>query len=151
MHNHHKTTWILVAQRTGATIYQSRGIGAPLSLITSIEHPRGRLKAGQLESDRPGRAYDRIGGGRHSLSSEEPSPDRVAHEFALRLIERVDHARTQRAFERLVLIAPPKLLGSLRSALPDALRALLVATLPKDLQHSHAEEVSEQLAEMVLA
>jgi protein required for attachment to host cells len=150
MNNHTKTTWILVAHRAGAVLFQSHGPGLPLDRVAEIRNPRGRLKAGDLESDRPGRAFDRHGAGRHSHSTEHSAPDQIEAAFALQLVERLDHGRAQSAFERLVLIAPAKMLGKLREALSEPLRAMLVASLPKDLAHSDGEQVRKQLLDLAL-
>ena len=70
--------------------------------------------------------------------------------FAAQLVERLERGRLDRAFQRFVLIAPPKLLGKLRSALPESLRALLAATLPGYLARGDGDEVREQLSDLVL-
>jgi protein required for attachment to host cells len=84
------------------------------------------------------------------MSVEEEVPEQVARAFAQDLIERLERGRLEHAFERVVLVAPPKLLGALRAALPEQLRALVVAVLPKDLPRSDGETVREQLSELVM-
>jgi protein required for attachment to host cells len=150
MNNTRKTTWILVAHRAGAVMYASHGRGLPLTRVAEIENPDGRLKPGDVETDRPGRAFDRVGGGRHSMSVEEGVPEHLARAFVQQLVERLERGRLEHAFERFALIAPPKLLGLLRAALPDALRSLLVAALAKDLARSDSAGVREQLSDLVL-
>src|SRR4051812_26654599 len=145
-----KTAWILVAHRAGAAIYESHGAGLPLARVADIDNPAGRLKAIEVDSDRPGRAFDRVGGGRHSMSVEDGVPEHLARAFVNQLAVRLERGRLDHAFERLVLVAPPKLLGSLRAALPEALRALLVAELPKDLARSDGDQVREALSDRVL-
>jgi protein required for attachment to host cells len=144
-----KTTWILVAHRAGAVLYASHGAGLPLKSVAEIENPDGRLKAGDVESDRPGRAFDRVGGGRHSMSLEDSVPDQLTRAFAQQLVERLERGRLEHAFDGFALVAPPKLLGHLRAELPDALSALLVAALPKDLMRSDGDGVREQLSDLV--
>jgi protein required for attachment to host cells len=148
MNNNSHTTWILVAHRSGAVVYESRGPGRPLHSVMQLRNPRGRLKSSQVLADRPGRSFDRRGGGRHSLSTEESVPEHIARTFVGKIVERLELARTKAGFERLVLVAPPKMLGQLREALSEALRALLIAELPKDLAHSDGDQVRKQLAEL---
>lgn len=150
MNNTTKTTWILVAHRAGAVLYASHGSGLPLSRVAEIANPDGRLKAGDVESDRPGRAFDRVGGGRHSMSVEESAPEHLARAFVQQLVERLERGRLNHSFGRFALIAPPKLLGQLRAALPDSLRTLLVAALAKDLARSDANGVREHLSDLVM-
>jgi protein required for attachment to host cells len=150
MNNLTKRTWILVGHRAGAVVFESRGPGAPLARVAKIEHPRGRLRAGELETDRPGRAFDRRGAGRHAHSLEHGALEQVEAELVHRLIERLEHGRSELQFERLVLIAPAKLLGRLREALSPPLRELVVASLSKDLAHADAELVRKQLFDLAL-
>jgi protein required for attachment to host cells len=150
MNNHSHTTWILVAHRSGAVVYESRGPGMAMARVLELPNPRGRLKSSEVQADRPGRSFDRRGGGRHSLSTQESAPEHIARTFVADLAGRLEQARTAASFERLVMVAPPKMLGQLRSALPQAVQALLIATLPKDLAHTDGAELRQQLAEFAL-
>jgi protein required for attachment to host cells len=103
-----------------------------------------------VQSDRPGRAFNRVGGGRHAHSAEEGFTEHEARAFVSELSARLERGRSEHAFERLVLVAPPKLLGKLRAALPDTLSALVAATLPKDLAHGSDDDLRARLADLIL-
>ena len=65
--------------------------------------------------------------------------DRFATEIAAAL-----HRMTQeRKFEKLVVIAPPRMLGSLRTALHPEVTARLVAEVAKDLTAQSLPELTE--------
>ena len=144
------TTWILVARRSNAVIFSSHGPGLPIDVVNKIDNPRGRLKSRDIDADRPGRTFDRRGFGRHATSTEESPTEHFEHGFAVRLAEQVDHDRALDAFDLLVLVAPPKLLGLLRHELPKPTRRLVVGELAKDLVDPTPTEVREQLADVVL-
>lgn len=144
----HKT-WIVVAHRAGAIFYESRGPALPLSRALLVENPLGRARSGEIETDRPGRAFDRKGGGRHAMSKEESSTEHVEHEFVQRLLAQLESSHATGAFDRLVLIAPPKMLGRLRQGLAAPLRALLVADMAKDLAMATADDVRRQLEPLI--
>jgi protein required for attachment to host cells len=150
MNNHMETTWILVADRAGATLFKSHGRRTQLERIAQIPNPRGRLKAGQVDADRPGRAFDRHGAGRHAHSTEHSVPDHIETEFVTQLVDQLEQGRLRSAFDCLVLIAPAKMLGKLRGELPEPLRKLLVGSVAKDLAHSDEHAVREQLLELAL-
>jgi protein required for attachment to host cells len=146
--NNAKKTWVLVAHRTGATLYESHGPGAPLTVREEIDNPSGRLKTSELGSDRPGRAYDRIGGGRHAMSSEQSPVEHIEQNFASQLADRLERGRNDHEFDRLVLVASPKLLGKLNHALPTPLRALVLGTLAKDLARTDVTSLRAHLEEL---
>jgi protein required for attachment to host cells len=141
-----KSTWILVASRTSATIFASRGPHEAIAVAEQIENPRGRMQSSELEEDRPGRSFDRAGHGRHSLSSEEPARDRVEHEFALQLAALLDLRRCEGIYDQLIMIAGPKLLGMLRKAISEPTRRLIKAELNKELRQPTQELLRKQLA-----
>jgi protein required for attachment to host cells len=148
MIKHPTTTWILVAHRTGAALYQSLARGEPLQIIERWDHPEGRLKPHEVESDRPGRSFDRVGGGRHALASRESVTDHVDHAFIQSVVEHLERARSANAFDGLVLVALPHLLGELRQGLSEPLRMRVIASLDKDLTRLDADELRTQLKEL---
>jgi len=142
-------TWILVAHRAGARIFENTGPGQGLRLLDTISNPDGRLKNGEINSDRPGRAFDKLGGGRHSMSKEHEPTEQLAIEFAKRLGETLDNGRTHSLFGHLVLVAEPRFLGELRAALPAHTASLVSATVGKDLGGVEDNDVAGHLGEAV--
>jgi protein required for attachment to host cells len=126
------TTWILVAHRGGARLFESPGPGKGLQLVEDIPHPEGRLKNGEINTDRPGRAFDSFSR-RHGMSQEHEATDQVSLMFARHLCDKLEKARAENRFAKLVLVAEPRLLGELRAALDKHTAALVSATLDKDL------------------
>jgi protein required for attachment to host cells len=143
-----RPTYVLVANRSNASLFRTNGAHLAPDLVQRFEHPEGRLKSGEIDSDRPGRAFDRMGGGRHALSSEESPVERLAHEFALQLAEQLELARTRGEFDQLALIASPRMLGHLRAALTKPTAALVFGELAKDLGAPNAVEVHPYLDQL---
>jgi protein required for attachment to host cells len=142
-------TWILVAHRAGARIFENTGPGQGLRLIENIPNPDGKLKNGEINSDKPGRAFDKLGGGRHSMSKEHEPKEQVAIQFAKRLGETLDKGRTHNQFGKLVLVAEPRFLGELRAALPSHTASMVSATVDKDLGGVNDREVAGHLGDAV--
>lgn len=143
------TTWILVAHRSGARLFENSGPGKGLRLVEDIPHPEGRLKNGEINSDKPGRAFDKLGGGRHSMSKEHEPKEQVAMQFARHLGEKLHLGRSQNRFARLVLVADPRFLGELRGKLDAATAALVSATLDKDLGGISNHDLPKHLGAVV--
>lgn len=139
-------SWILIANRTGARIVDKQGVN--LTLRETIFHEAGRQRDRDVESDRPGRAFDRMAGGRHALTSSETPHDHDAKLFARELADRLRAGRTQQHVERLVLVAEPRFLGFLREALDDATARTVIATVPKDLAEVPLSDIARHLPEL---
>ena len=140
--------YVLVANRSNASLFKTRGPHVDPELVRRFDHPEGRLKSGEIDSDRPGRAFDRKGGARHALSNEESPVERVAHEFALQLAKHLDHARENGEFDELGLIASPRMLGHLRTALSEPTRALVYGELDKDLNEPEPRDLVPYLSQL---
>lgn len=126
-------TWILIAHRAGARIFENDGPGRGLKHLETIAHPEGRLQNKALGSDKPGRSFDSHGPGRHALGKEHGPAETVAQAFAHALAARLDAGRTKNTYGKLVLVAEPRFLGMLRAALSPQTAALVSATVEKDL------------------
>ena len=138
-------TWILAANRSGATLFETDGKGKPIHRLQDIPHPQGRLQNQDIDTDKPGRAFDSLGQGRHGMSTEHEPTEEVAMQFARILAELLNKGRTTHAYEKLVLVAEPRFLGMLRAALDPHTAALVVKTVHKDLPEVSEKELASHL------
>lgn len=145
-----KKTWILIAHRAGARIFENDGPGTGLKPVETIAHPKGRLENKALGSDKPGRSFDSHGAGRHALGKEHDPAETVAQEFAHSLAARLDAGRTKHAYTKLVLVAEPRFLGMLRAALSPHTAALVSAALDRDLGGTADHDLPSHLGAVVL-
>ena len=144
-------TWILVAHDAGARVFENRGPGKGLDLLETIDHPEGRERDRDLKSDRPGRSFRKDSGDprRASMSRTEGPHDRAVSDFARALAVKLQHARTENRYERLVLVAPPRFLGLLRTSLDGPTTQLVIGSVRKDLAFSNAAELIGHLGEVI--
>lgn len=143
------TTWILIAHRGGARLLAHTGPGSDLQLVEDIPHPEGRLKDGDINADKPGRAFDIVGAGRHAMSKEQSPTERITEQFAKVLVERLQQGRNDNRYDALVLVAEPRFLGELRAALDAPTAALVTATLDKNLGGIETRDLAARLADVV--
>ncbi|UXR63998.1 host attachment protein [Bdellovibrio bacteriovorus] len=140
-------TWIVVVNRCEAKIFASdrRGNNGEVHFIEKLENPRGRLKSGEIDADRPGFvASSSIHGGR--LVKKQSPTDRVSEMFAKKVAERLEEGRQQNVFEELVLIAAPQFLGKVRRNFSRELRECIVKEIPKDLAQTATDfELKERI------
>jgi protein required for attachment to host cells len=129
-----KTTWVLVADGARARILANEGPKTGLVPVPGTARDEPIPKSAELDGDRPGRSFASTGDG--SRSAIEPRVD--WHEFqeqkfAKQMAAILDAAATRSAFDKLVLVAPPKTLGELRASLNEQTRAKVSGELAKDL------------------
>ena len=145
------STWVLVAHEAGARLFENHGPGKGLTLVEEIDHPEGRMRDGELVSDRPGRSFRKDSGDprRASMSQNEGPHERVVATFARDLASRLQQGRVRNEYRRLVLVAPPRFLGRLRSSLDGPTAQLVVGSLHKDLATTKEAELIEHLGEII--
>jgi protein required for attachment to host cells len=142
-------TWILVAHRGGARLFENKGPGKGLSLLHDFPHPEGRLKNKDIGADRPGRSFDSRGQARHALSNEQEPTAHVAEQFAKQLSTMLDDGRSHQRYARLVLVAEARFLGNLRAALSPPTAALVTATMDKDLGGVEQHNMPKHLGDII--
>jgi protein required for attachment to host cells len=128
--------WVVVADSSAATIYSSDELLQEFRELARLAHPDSRARAGALVSDDRGRT---AADGRHSAL--EARTDLHRHQidvFARELAVELCRGRADRAFERLVVVAPPRFLGLVRGHLDAATSEAVVASIAADLMHEPA-------------
>ena len=134
------SAWVLVANRTGARIFERAGRN--LTLVRSIQHPAGRLRDQDIEQGESERTFDKHARGRaHTASPHEHAAER----FAAALANDLRHGRLEHGVDRLVLVAEPHFLGLLRGKLDDTTAKLVVGAVPKDLAEVDVNALPEHL------
>jgi len=141
------TAWILVAHRSGAKLFENRG--RQLSLVQEIAHAEGRLQDQDLNTDRPGRSFDRQDEGRHALERETLPTERETVEFARELAGLLEDGRVHKRFSKLVLVAEPRLLGELRAVLSPQTGALVTATQSRDIAWMETQAIQKHLQDIM--
>lgn len=140
-----KTTWVVVADAARARVLASQGKLRPFGNIEQFVHGESRLRDTEQVSDRPGRSFDSFGAGRHSMEAPTEPSDQEATRFAATIAERLHKGRVDNEFDDLVLVAPPRFLGTLRKALDKESAALVRAELDKEFSQLDDEEIRRRL------
>lgn len=139
------TTWILTANRSNASLFESDWPGKSMRRLQDIPHPQGGMQNREMGTDKPGRSFDSFGQGRHAMSTEQEPTEHIAQQFAGELAELLNKGRVAHAYDKLVLIAEPKFLGILRAALDKNTASLVVQTVNKELLDVKEEDLAEYL------
>jgi protein required for attachment to host cells len=146
------TTWVVVAHQTGARFMEHRpGFGRHLTLVHEIEHPDGRKKNKDIDSDRAGESFTgaRESGGLRAMHHEHSAHDHVIERFAKELASQLARGRAEGRFDDLILVAEPKFLGLLREALDSTTTRHVVSSVTKDLAAVPSRSVAGHIAEVL--
>lgn len=129
------TTWIVVADGAKARILERAGARGPLSLVSGqvFAEAEARRPTRETGSDRPGRVYESADSARHAMAPRVDWRRFAKEQFARGIAGILEEAALDKKYEALVLVAPPRVLGDLRSALGRHTAALVTREIARDL------------------
>ena len=139
------TTWAAVADGAKALILVNEGTDAQPSLSVLAKAELETPPTREQGTDRPGRRADSGPGQRSAMEStdwHEFEESRFVREFA----DRLNRAAARGRFDRLILAAPPKVLGLLRPALSADVTGRLAAEIASDLTSHPVGEIEHHIA-----
>jgi protein required for attachment to host cells len=123
---------IVVADAREANFFDA---SSPSSLAQrgSLRNGAAGLKDKDMETDREGRRFGGAAGHHHGVNGERSSERHEMTHFAREVAQKIEADRVAHRFDRLVLVAGPRMLGLLREELPQSCRDMLAAEIAKDL------------------
>jgi len=138
-------TWILVCDGAKGRIFLNSGPGKGLSVVNGAKFQSDHAKTSDIGSERPGRTHERANSARHAMEPRVDWHEFGKKEFAKGLAGILDKAAGENAFDRLVLVAPPKTLGELRSCLDAQTAKRVHGEIDKDLTQMTEHELQPYL------
>ena len=143
-------TWVLVADAAGARVLRADVRARRLEPLLRFDHPEGRARSADLVSDRPGRSFDsRHTGGRHAMEPDTAVKRTELRRFVHDLAGELEAAAAAGRFDELVIVAGPRLLGTLREMLPQPVAARIRQEIGKDLAGLDEAQLSAQLGPLI--
>jgi protein required for attachment to host cells len=142
---------IVVADERQANFFDAATPAAPLTERGSLQNERGGVRDMELETDRAGRRYGgtsgvthgsgQVQGHHHGVDGEKSTEQHELTLFAKEVAQRIDAGRARNEFDKLVIVAGPKMLGLLRQSLPKQSQSLLAGEVPKDIVQQGPEAI----------
>ena len=119
--------WIVIADGANARVFESHGPAQRLAPVESMTMSGDHRANHEILADRPSRKHESVGPARHAIEPLSHAHRDLKRSFAQHVVDTLDAHIATKSFDRFVLVAPPKTLGDLRSALTPALRSALHA------------------------
>ncbi len=136
---------ILVGDGQKALFLRNRGSAQRIDLVVERILKQENPATREQGTDRPGRSIASVGVARSAM--EEADWHHIAKErFANEIAKALYHHAHANLFERLVIIAPPKILGKLRKAFHPEVLERIAAEIPKELTSHPVPEIGKLIA-----
>ncbi len=143
-------TWVLVADRSRARLLELQRPDGRLLEIETYVNPQGRGSEREQHSDRPPRVQQSVNPARHAIEPHSSLREKSTDRFARELCEMLECGRRDSRFDRLLVVAPLKFPGALRSALGKSLSDLVAAEIKHEIATSSAEAIYRRLPAVAL-
>jgi protein required for attachment to host cells len=137
-------TWILVADEGRARLFAGKTVDGELTELVGFAHPEAHHPEAAAR-DRLPRVHESANSSRHAIQPRITAEQKQAEEFARALSEILNDGRVEHRYERLVLIAAPRFLGTMRAALDPEVSKLVSHTSNKDITKASLEAIREEL------
>lgn len=126
-------TWIVVADGAKARVLEGPGHGGAFKPVDDLSFASHAPASRDIDSERPGRTFNSTGKLRHAIEPRVDAHERREAEFLKSVADRLEQALRRKAYDDLVLAAPPRALGILRKQLSSEVQRRLRGELDRDL------------------
>jgi protein required for attachment to host cells len=153
-----QTTWVIAADSSRARIFELSS-GDKLQEIEDMINPEGRQQDREVQTDADGRFGQGANGGSsastpgpgargNQANTAEPQQTIREHDvemFTKQVVRYIDHARTEHRFDKLRVIAAPKMLGLIRQNLSKESQKMVEEEIPKNIAGLEGHQVEQYL------
>ena len=136
---------VIAADNTRARIFLSASSQDPLKEKKVLVHPNTRLQKKDLTSDRQGYSFSSVGHGRKAFSKHVDPKEYEIKQFVKEINKYLKILESNNDFDQLIIIAAPKLLGTLKKELDSNIKKLITYELNKNITKLSAAEIRTYL------
>lgn len=141
-----QTTWILTADSSRARIFELSQDDGHLQEIEDMLNPEGRLMDQEINAEPKGRFYgkgERVMG--HTAESDVEPTQKAAERFSKRVADHLDHCRNEHRFDKLRVVAAPRMLGLIRENMSKEVQKMVEEEVAKDISSMKEHDMEEYL------
>jgi protein required for attachment to host cells len=141
-------TWIVIADGARARVMSNAGPGKGLEALDGMVFAGDHASSSEIMADKPGRSFDSVGNARHAMERTTDPHEALKMQFARQVCDALDRRADE--YNRLVLVAPPEMLGLMRKTLKGALAEKVTGEMQKDLTHIPNGDLPGHLADVMV-
>lgn len=140
----HQGEWVVVCDGAKALVLENVGDAKFPNLKTRDVYEQKSLATSELGTDKPGRSFSSFSHGRSAVEQTDWH-DQAEQTFLTELAQKLDVAVSSHQVKSLIVVAPPRALGMIRSHYSHAVRAAVRAELDKDYVKMPVHEIEKRL------
>src|SRR6476620_4584546 len=140
-----KGEWVVVADGGRALIIENVGDQKFPNLRTKETFEHKDEKTSEIGTDAPGRSISSVGSARSAMEQTDWH-QQEEERFLGRLADRLDKAVQAGEVKSMILVAPPRAIGTLRKVISQHVRKAITAEVEKDYVKMPLDQIEKHLA-----
>ncbi|MGI9405896.1 MAG: host attachment protein [Hyphomicrobiaceae bacterium] len=140
-------TWILIADSAHVRVLLNEGPGKGLRQISGDDIGLPHAEKPGVVADRPGRVHESYGTTRHAIDANTSPADKSRLSFARQIASNLE--ANSELFDRLIIVAAPQALGTLRNVISAGVEEKIHAAIPKDLTGTPNDKIADLLSDAI--
>jgi len=141
----HSGEWVVVCDGAKALVLENVGDAKFPNLKTVEVFEQKDLATHELGADAPGRAFSPAGQGSRGTIEQTDWHDQAERAFLMQLVKHLDGALAAGKTKSLIMVAPPRALGMIRSTYTHALKSAVRVEVDKDLVKQPVHQIEKHL------
>lgn len=137
--------WVAVCDGGRALLLKNKGDAQNLNLVEVETLRQQGVPTHEMGTDRPGRVTRPFDSSRSAVE-ETDLHEKAEIDFLATVMDRLENAVRTGAATRIVLVAPPRVLGRMRSDMPRSVREAIEGELASDLAHYSVGDIEQHLS-----
>lgn len=137
--------WYVIADGGRARFVERDDNGAFRTVVSFVSTDLHK-RASDLGRDRPARVMESASPGRSAVEPRRDLKEAAKEDFVKLVAEELDAGHGRGQFDKLVLVAPPRVLTELKQSLSKPMAKLVVDGLQKDLTKVPDHDLAQHLA-----
>lgn len=126
-------TYVVLADSAESRIFLSKSRFGDWTEVETLQNVGAATREIDRVSDRPGRAFDRFGKGRHAMEPAETNRQHEVRRFANLIGKFLNNAFAEGKYQHLVFVAEPSFLGCLRKEMSAAVTKTVHCEIPMNV------------------
>lgn len=136
------TTWVIAADPTLGRVIEIEDDAAEVCSFAREESVPAPVQTAPQRTE----TFETVDGERQARAVERAPDETQRIAFTRQIGDYVEHARRDHRFEKLVLVADPKVLANLRKELSSETMKLVSSEVSKNLARQNVEQIRSYLA-----
>ena len=146
--------WIVVVSNRGAKIFEAQKGSSQLVCLEVLDHPEGRMKVGELETDRPGSTMkggrEKGGANLKMMRGHSDLKQNSDDVFAKKVLDHLNEKRNVHKFEKLLLVTEPAFETHLSKHMPHELEKVIDEVVHKNYYQLQTDEIYSRLKDQII-